>query len=277
MSWANALFGGPSESHLWNPQQMGISSALQSILGNALGQGMVNAPQGVEAYGGQITPDATYNQQLAFDAAPGLLASQRNRGIEGALGSALSGNPAYQIDPATSERFYNDSVVLPAQRQFQDTLQGIDARYGARFGRSGGQQEAFGRAATDFGTNLAGIRGDLVFQDEQARRAALENAANRQVQGAGIAAEYDTSKQQNNRANLAMLAGIGGEERSIAGQKSAEDYSKWEYSRPYNNPWLGFMGTALAPPPTMVTQQPGIAAGIGSLFSGISGLAGMFG
>ena len=270
MSWLDAIIGGSTNKNLWSTGQQNIAKALQRQVGDAVGRG-------VEAYGGEIAPGATQNQQLAYDAAPGLLASQRNRGVETALGSILSGNPAYQIDPARSAAFYNDSVLLPAQRQFQDTMQGIDARYGARFGRSGGQQEAIGRAATDFNTNLAGIRGDLVFQDEQARRAALESAAGRQLQGVGASVGYRDSQQENQRRNLVTLAGLGGEQRAITGQQNAEDYGKWQYSQPYNNPWLGFMGAALAPPPTQTNQTPGALAGAGSFMSGLSGLLGMFG
>ena len=258
MGFMDTLFGGTSSAPLWNLGQVDLRDTMVNQVRNAVGQG-------VPAYGGQITPGTAPLQQQAFGAAGGLLSSPLGTPMQGAIGQLLSGQPAYQIDPATSMRYYTDAVYNPAMQEFGDTLRGLDARYGARFGRSGAQLEAAGRAAERFGTNLAGIRGDLVYRDEMARRSAAENAMGRLGTGvqAGLGYAGDT------RANLGMMAGLGGEQRAIEGQGRAEDYGKWLYAQPYNNPWLGFMGTALSTMPMLQTQQPGILPGLGAAASGV--------
>lgn len=266
MGFMETLFGGTSSAPLWNTGQVDLRDTMVNQVRNAIGQG-------VPAYAGQITPGASQLQQQAFGMAPGMLGAGMAPGVQSAISGLLSGAPAYQIDPATSAAYYRDAVVGPMQQQFGDILRGLDARYGARFGRSGGQLQAANQAAERFGTQLAGIQGDLVYRDEMARRQALENAQGRI--GTGVQAAFGQGAE--NRANLGALATLGGEQRAIAGQQGVEDYGKWLYSQPYNNPWLGFMGTALSTMPMMQTQTPGILPGLGAAAQGLGTLAGGLG
>lgn len=266
MGFFDTLFGKTETTPLWRPNQFYVSDAITNQVASAIGQG-------VDPYSGQITPGTSPLQQQAFGAAGGLLSNPLSTPMQSGVERLLSGEPAYQIDPATSRAYYDEAVYRPAMQEFGDTLRGLDARYGARFGKSGAQLEAAHRAAERFGTNLAGIRGDLAYRDEMARRQAAENAMGRI--GTGVQAGLGMSGDM--RANLGMMAGLGGEQRAIEGQQLAEDYGKWLYAQPYNNPWLGFMGTALTPTPMMQTQQPGILPGLGAAASAAGGIVGGIG
>lgn len=267
MGLFDVLLGGTETEPLWNEGQQKLAGQIQQntyegILG------------GVDPYTGQIAPGATANQQAAFQGAGGLLGGLPGQvNVQPAINQMMSGQPAYQIDPATSQQFYQSAVVNPAQSRFQDTLQGIDHRYGARFGRAGSQLENAYRSGERMNTELAGIQGDLVYRDEMARRQAAENAMSRMGQGAQLGMAQNQLVGSEQRQNLGMLAGLGAAERGIQGQQNAEQYNKWQMAQPYNNPWYGLAQLALTPEPTTTTQQPGVLGGAlqGAMAGGAAG------
>lgn len=258
------LLGGPERIDVYTRGQ-------KQVLGNLTNALNRNIGQGAQVYGGQIIPGATANQQLAFGVAPEML--RQTIDSRPAIQGLLSGAPAYTIDPAARERLYNEQIVAPAQNRFRDTLQQLDARYGGRFGIAGAQGRAVSNAARDFETNLAGQRASLLYADEQARRQALENGMGRVAAGVEGSIGYD----QNRRQGLEMLAALGGAERGIGAQQAGEQYYKWNMGQDYNNPWLGFLGTALSASPYAVGQSEGVLGAIGGLAGGMGKLAGGIG
>lgn len=267
-----SFFGGPKAVNVMTPGQNNILESQTRLL-NRQWQG-AEAGRGIDPYSGQIAPGATGNQMAAFNAAGGLLGRNPiHENAQGATIRALSGQPAFTVDPAAREQYYRRSVENPARASFNDTLRNVDARYGDRWSLDAGAHKAnVYDAVSDFETGLAGIRGDLLYQDEMAQRQSQENAANRSIGAVGAGFGFDA----NQRANLGTVAGLGGAERSIEGQQLGEDYNKWLMSQPWANPWLGYTGQVMSAQPFQVAQEKGVfgslLGGAGSLLGGIGGL-----
>lgn len=252
MGFFETLFGGSESESLYSPMQKIIAAELQNKMINTLRGG------GADPYSGTVVAPTAANQQAAFDAAGGLLGGPIRHDVAKATQQYLSGAPAYEIDPAQSAALFDNVVGAPARQDFGDALQDLETRYGARYGRSGGLLNAASRAADRFGTGLASERARWMRGDEMDRRTALERGMERMGSGIGLAAGTDA----NARGNLATLYNMGTAERGIAGEGLSEDYAKWEYSRDYNNPWLGFLGMAMTPEPRQQVQKPGILGGM---------------
>lgn len=214
----------PSQRHL-----------LDQIIGEIRGQ--IGQPGTV--YGGQVVPGAAPLQEQVFGQI-GALAGPATAGYE----RALSGLPAYEIDPAAREAPYG-AIEQQALGQLRKQLPYLEERYNAMgAGRSGGLQHAMAQAAGDLSLGLGVLRGQYEYQDELARRQAAESAAMRQFGAAG--------------PGLQTLMSAGGVQRGIAGEQMGEAYNKWLMGQPWANPWLGFMPQALGTQAfTPVTQQWG--------------------
>lgn len=260
-----SLLGGPTRVQVQTDGQLDLTNALTNQVNRNVGTG-------ITPYGGQITAGTSGNQQAAFDGVGGLLGpNTRFDNANAALKRSMSGTPVTQIDPAAREAYYQQSVVNPARRDFNDTLRGVDARYGDRWSQdSGAHRAAVNDAAVNFGTNMGGIRGDLVYRDEMAGRESAERAADRALGGAGQAFVADA----NVRQNLGLASMLGGEERAIEGQGRGEDFNKWMMGQDWANPWLGFAGTALSSTPYAVGQKPGVLGAMGGLLGGIGSMMG---
>ncbi len=262
MGFFSSLFGGPEQVQVMTDDQMHFLKAMTDRVGGQIGHG-------INPYQGQITPGATGNQGMAFAMAPGLMTGgQYAQDMEGARRRAITGAPAYTADPAARERYYNDSVLEPARAQFNDTLRQVDARYGDRWSQDSGAHKAnVYDAVSNFETGLAGIRGDLLYRDEQ-------NAINSMERGADRSYGSLTSLPATDRANLGTLAALGGQERAIEGQAMGEEYNKWLMSQPWANPWLGYSSQVLSAQPFQVAQSPGMLGGIGGVLSGAGSIWG---
>lgn len=264
-----SLFGGPETMQIMTDSQVDALNKMTGVLNQNIGRG-------VSAYGGQITPGATGNQLAAFQGAGNLFNDPRVDS-SGAINQLMSGDPAFQIDPAARERFYDDAIVAPSRASFRDTMQQVDNRYGVGFGESGSHRGAGYRAAGDFETNLMGKRAELLYADEMAGRGAAEAGMGRMVQGAALAPGY----AEDRRRGLGLMNALGGEERAIAGQFAGEDYNKWQVEQDYNNPWLGFFGSAMSAQPNAIVNKSGmlsnITGGISAGVGALKGLGGLFG
>jgi len=76
---------------------------------------------------------------------------------------------------------------------------------------------------------------------------------------ANLAQTLQTGRQQSNQNALSAASGLsgiesmiaqlglsaGGTQRDIANQENQADYQMWQADQPYNNPWLGQVGSAL--------------------------------
>lgn len=261
------FFGGPTKVQVMTPDQM-------NLLNSATNKVTLGLGQGVPQYQGQITPGATQNQMSAFSRVGGLFGpNQLGEANQTATLQALSGQPAFTVDPAQREQYYQQSVVNPAMAQFNDTLRGVDARYGDTWASdSGAHRAAVNDAATRLSTNLGAIRGDLVNRDVQAGYGAMESGANRMMGALGANYLADA----NARQNIGLQSALGGEQRAIDAQFRGEDYNKWLSAQDWANPWWGQFQSVMGAAPYAVGQKQGIGGalmgGIGGLLSGIGSL-----
>ena len=216
-------------SHTDSSQMDVLSPEQKWFMSTLIRQVMPEIGEGAEVYGGQVAPGVSPLQQSGFDALSGAFSGESGA----ALSSMLGGQSAYEVDPAAREQLYGAEKAL-AMRQFQSEIAPmIEERYNAAgAGRSGGMEHALAQAGGDLSLGLGSLYADLGYQDEQARRMGLENAAMRQGQGLGLWGGI-TGNQ---------LAG-GEMQRGVEGEQLGEGYNKWLAAQPYSNPWL----TSFAP------------------------------
>lgn len=104
--------------------------------------------------------------------------------------SLVAGTPSTTINSDTTREYYNRSIANPANRKlYGETLPAVNRNY-ARNYWSTARTNAQNKAITDNAANLDTIRGNLLYQDENARRGLAESAANRSVQ----ALQYDPTQ-----------------------------------------------------------------------------------
>lgn len=225
MGFMDDIFGD-SGGQVMNRDTRKLIGALSKRLRKELGQG-------AEVYGGPLVPGSNENIDMALQGAGGLLYQ------DPAVMSGISQLLAGPGDGQAVRDYYESSVLAPAQLAFQDQLQQIGDTYGSTWGTSG----AFPRMAADatarFGTGIGSVLGELVYAD---RNAALDRL--------GMGVNASIANQQNQAGMLGQVLGMGDYERGIQGEQYAADYSQWLSGQDYNNPWLGFLGTALS------TAQP---------------------
>lgn len=246
-----SFFGGTEKIDVLTGGQKRLLNSLTDVLGQQLGQ---SGP----VYGGTVTPGLNTMQTQAMAQGRGLESGRIDD--SGAITSLLSGAG----DPAAVQSYYRDAIVPAATQDFNDALRTIDARYGNTWGGSGAHQRGVSNAAARFGTGLGQILGGLVYND---RNAAQDRMAT------GVQA--NAIRNQDQRANIDALMGLGNVQRSYEGQQNQEALSKWEAGQAYNNPWFGLLGPALGTNAYGTGQQQGygsaILGGLGGLLGGIGG------
>lgn len=202
--------------------------------------------QPADVYSGPIAPGINPQIEAALAGASGLLAP--NEDVSGALSQLLAG-PG---DQQAVRDFYESSVLAPAQQAFGDQLQQIGDVYGSTWGTSGAMPRMVADATSRFGTGLGSVLGELVYND---RNAALDRL------GTGVG--LSLANNQNQAQNLQTVLGLGDYSRGIAGEQNMEAYNKWLAGQEYNNPWLGFLGTALSTAQPTAPEAGALEKGIG--------------
>lgn len=232
-----SMFGGSEEVDLLTGRQRGLIRDLSIQLEGEIGQ---SGP----VYEGQITPDATANQQLAFDNVGGLL-GQANQ-ADPQIQAMLQGQSANGIDPA---QYAQESIYDPAKLAYDDAREEMEAMYGGSWGQTGGYQDIMQKGAARFGVGIG---------NEMAEFARYQQDTGNQNRAMGVDASFGQTR--NLADTYGTLLGVGGEERSIEGQRNNEDLSRWQQGQDYNNPWLGFLGPALGTQAFAIGQQEGWVA-----------------
>lgn len=216
---------GDSGGKIMSPDIRKLTNELGELMRGQLGKG-------VDAYGGQIVPGMNENTASVLGAASGLMTGDPNR--DAAIQSLMSGAG----DPE-GVRAYYESQLAPSQKSFMDSLRVIDDRYGDTWGTSGSHGKVVGDATANYGIGMGQLLGQLTFDDRNAARDRMAT---------GVSASFANSQDQMSR--LGALLGFGDYQRGLEGEQLGADFSKWQTEQAYNNPWLGFLGTALS------TAQP---------------------
>ena len=193
-----------------------------------------------------------------------------------AVGRALSGEPSFAAGTEESERVFRDSILGPSLEAFDEEIAPrIDASFAGQGGtfssrrglaRQNALEDIFNQAQSD----LAGF----VRQDRDLAARLSESAANRSLQGVGLASELDTQPLNQAMTFAQSLSPFQSfEERQV--QSEREEFLR---TLPTRNPALqaalGFTGQQQR----QVTQerQPNLLEPIlGAAGTGLGVFAGM--
>lgn len=241
MGFLDGLFGD-SGGGIMSRDVRKLTNDLGALMRGQLGQG-------AETYSGPLVPGMNENTQSVLNSAGGLLTGDPNR--DAAIQQMMSGAG----DPEAVRRYYEESVLAPSQRDFQDALGVIDDRYGDTWGQTGAHMGAVADATANYGIGLGQVLGGLVYDDRNAAR---------DRQGQGVMQSLASGQDQVNR--MGALLGFGDYERGLTGEQYGADYSQWQAGQAYNNPWLGFLGTTLG-----TAQQEAPKAGLLDKYSAVMG------
>lgn len=234
----------------WDAYQRALEQSLAS-------QAQAGLTNGESTYPGQMYTPTTPTEQAylnyqrtpptnipGYDYTAGMSDDEvrDNRKVrEAALREAMSGKPAFTVNDASTQQYWN-TVLAP---QYEKQKRALEESYAP--GYFGGGRDV---AGAEFAGQTAAGYGNLLYADEQARRAALEAGLNRQAQVAPgawlnnetVAAQNSlndyyanlTAQQLNNTNNQAYQTALesslglkGSLERQIAQEKAATDYQRW--------------------------------------------------
>lgn len=182
-------FGGGGEKSESKPVPVNVWNKKQRELGDLLGERLQEMySRGVPRYPGDLyTPttdlEAAYlsGDTSAFAAD---LAKYRALG-ESTWQNALSraGTPTFTPNTEMSEQYYQDFIKTPYMKEFAEVYEpGIRELYVGPNFHSSARVEAQREGYENLATTLGAKRAELFYQDELARREALESAAMREAQ-----------------------------------------------------------------------------------------------
>lgn len=171
MSAMQTLFGGststtsPEQLSMYTPEQQAMLKKLTDIASGGLGQPSPSMPS---LYTPQTGQEDTYFSWV------------NSLGRQKGLQNVLSGTPGYEINPETTDKYFEESVRPGYMREFQETVlptlrtsfSGPGYYGSARMG-----QEA--KAGSDLAYKLASARAELGYKDEEARRESIDKAYER--------------------------------------------------------------------------------------------------
>lgn len=176
------------------------------------------------------------------------------------------GQPAFEINPETTEQFYQQGIRDPTLREWnQTTLPALKEQYAGPGYWGSARANAISTSLEDVQANLAAQRAGLIYSDEQARRDSLEAAMARDAQYGAPAIELEA----NITGSAAQYA------RAIAQEEVMADMQRWlmggevdgETAAEYN-PFISLALSALGLSPFSVatategTSSYGVASGI---------------
>ena len=258
MSFLGDFFGGgestttPTKVSQWTPQQEAL---MRSLTGKV--RVGVNAP--VPVYQGDMYTPRTPEEQSYFDFMGGQ--SYEGSAYQNAMGNILAGKPAYDVDPAVAEQFYQQSIRAPALKEFRETTMPLlTEQFSGPSFWSSNRADQTRKAVENLGDTLSARHGELMYGEELARRTALDNAMNR-VTGAG----ESYSKQ---------MGTAGGYARQIENERIASELQRYlsgeevgGVANPAYNPQyrlaLALLGlTPYAIGATTTSSGPGLGFGI---------------
>lgn len=206
------ISGGSSKSKS-KPVQLSTMTPQQQAIMDFLGeriQGEMKGP--VPIYPNKLYTAKTPEEEAYFSSVYG---GQANR--TAAINKLLSGAPAYDINPETTEQFYQESIRKPMMYEWKNVAEpGIKEAYTGPGYWGSARAQAQTKGAEQLALTLGAKRAELAYQDELAKRAGLESAAARMPAGeAAAATEAET------------MGTAGQYARMIDQEKVLSDLQRW--------------------------------------------------
>jgi len=291
-------FGGGGSS---SPETVPKYTPGQEQLLNAItGQLIPQVGQGVTPYPGQMVAGLSPLQQQGFNIAGGMggigqAAQQHFQSMLGQVDTGMAGRGMGMAegalqdvlapwDPAAATELWETAYKRPALETWREDIMPSIMEKGVRSAGtadSGPMQRELARSGETLATNLSGQLANLLYSGQQAQLGRQQAGAGQAMNLAGLPSNVLQGAGQVGGMGtdmLSQLLNIGGIQRGVAGEQLQEPYAKWQYSQPYNNPYLtNFLGTALSQPPMdyyTTTSGPGAAQmlpGLGSMIGGAQG------
>jgi hypothetical protein len=203
-------FGGskskssPSRVDMWSPQQSKMWKELSKYLQSAFGKD-------VPAYPRQMYVPRTGEESAYLKRAPQLA-------DEIAAMRARLGDVAYEINPETTEQYYQKSVKAPAMQEWEEIVEpGIREQFAGPGYWGSARAQAQQQGSEHLATELGSKRAELYYADEMARRQAETDAANREAQYGSAYAESEAG----------VLGTAGQYSRMIDQERVAADMQRW--------------------------------------------------
>ena len=225
--------------------------------------------EGLERFPGEfiapLTPEQERAREFLGDFQPGQFDTLSQTAIE----RALSGDPSFQLDPQTTERFFREAVEKPIFKTFEREIEprirsgfsGLGSTFGTRRGL------AVQRALGDIGDTLASQLSTAQFQNQRLQAGLAESAAERQIRGVGLAQQFEAQPIQR----ASQLFGAAEPFRQVEQQRLSAEFAEFLRTRPELSPTI--------PQALQFVSSPGQTAGGGgggggSQFGGALGTLG---
>ena len=194
----------PVKVSMWDPGQEATMAGLWPQIAGGLGEAAPTYPKSMYV-------PKTAEEQAYLQAVPGLA------GEVGAARGRL-GQPSFAPTPETTEEFYQQAIRAPMMQEWGETVEpAIREAYAGPGYWGSARAGAQAKGAETLATTLGAKRAELAYQDELARRGALETAAGREATYAGPMATTEAG----------MLGTAGEYSRMIDQEKVTADLQRW--------------------------------------------------
>ena len=206
------------------------------------------------------------NEQLlaAFEEANQVAAMGATPDNREATQRLISGDMGYGVDPAVREQYFQ-SLLGPAQIEFQDQLRNVAELYSGGYGgRSGDFQGGLAQATSRYGADQTALLAGLINEDEIRKWEAGQNALQRLPMGI-------QSDVYNQTIPLNTLMNSGMTQYDLDSQLMQQQSQQQMYAEnPLMNPnvqqWVPWFSQ-----PYKVPISGGDSGGIGGMLGGIGG------
>lgn len=181
MGLFGSLFGGGGSKtkvqrvDTWNPEQKQLFRSLTPLIQQGTSGPAATAPQ-------MYVPRTAEDQQFL------------NYANSQAVKNMATGKVPYQVGPQWAENYFEQAVRPISDYEWENTiLPAIQEQYAGSTFASTGRDESVRKSAVERGLELSRQKAELMYNEELAKRQAIENAYGRISEGqkiSGAAAEY---------------------------------------------------------------------------------------
>jgi len=248
--------GGPRPAVEWTPEQQVVSRSLSRMLLQELGRPL---PQWTGPYTVPLQPQ----EYATLEALRELAASPPTP-----WRLAAEGYTPWLPSREAMERYWREALVEPVMKEYRETLL-PELRGSFRHAFWGSERLAAERElAEDVAARLAAERARLAWQEEMARREALERAFERQLEASRWLAALPVAAAEEE-------ARLGALERAIREADLERRMREWLRTRPEHSPYLQAALSYLRTMPVSYyfpPPSPWEALGYGLMGAGVRGL-----
>lgn len=193
---------------------------------------------GIPRYRGKLVADLTPMEKAGIAGLGTLGEGPMGASRMDVIGSALSNDLPFEVGPEVYDEYYRTAIEPLARSNFEDMIQQILHRT-ASGGSSGNVTANLGKALTNFELGLAAQKSGIALQGAERKQDLL--MANR-----GMIPGLLSSSRAEEAFGPAMKLQAGGYQRANDQANLNAKFQQWQMQQAYNNPWLGFVQSAVS-------------------------------